>query len=75
MPHYRVYVLDEHGHLTGGFDLDCTEDDVAREHARTLADGHEAELWRLVAQFKFEDARHRPKRRRKAVAPSNGVRH
>jgi hypothetical protein len=36
MPHYHVYVLDEHGHLMGGFDLDCTDDDVAREHARTV---------------------------------------
>jgi hypothetical protein len=34
-----------------------------------LADGHEVQLWRLVAELKFDDPRHRPKRRRSARAP------
>jgi hypothetical protein len=58
-----------HGHLMGVFDIDRTDDDVAKEHARQLAGRHEVELWRLVAEFKFEDVQHRPRRRRKAFAP------
>jgi hypothetical protein len=69
MPHYRVYVLDEHGQYVGAVNLARTDDDAAKEHARRLADGHEVELWRLVARFKFDNPRDRPKRRRSAVAP------
>jgi hypothetical protein len=49
MPHYRVYVLDEHGQLVGVVNFDCTDDDAAKEHAKRLADSHEVQLWRLVA--------------------------
>jgi hypothetical protein len=55
MPHYRVYVLDEHSQLTAAVNLACTDDDAAKEHAKRLADGQEVELWRLVAQFKLDD--------------------
>jgi hypothetical protein len=68
MPQYRVYVLDDHGQLMVGVNLGCTDDDAAKEYAKRLADDHEVELWRLVAQFKFDDPRDRPKRRRNALA-------
>ena len=58
MPNYRVYVLDDHGQLVAGVNLGCTDDDAAKEHAKRLADGQEVELWRLVAQYKFDDRRH-----------------
>jgi hypothetical protein len=58
MPNYRVYVLDDHGKLVAGVNLGCTDDDAAKEHAKQLADGQEVELWRLVAQYKFDDRRH-----------------
>jgi len=57
MPHYRVYVLDETGQFNGALNLDCTDDDAAKEHAKRLAEGHEVELWRWVAQFKFDNPR------------------
>lgn len=60
MPHYRVYVLDEHGQLVGGVYHACADHDPAKEHARRLADGHKLELWRPVAQFKFDNPRGRP---------------
>ncbi|MGX9148084.1 hypothetical protein [Mesorhizobium sp. 128a] len=72
MPHYRVYVLNEDGQFMGGVNLACTDDDAAKEHARRLADGHEVELWRLVARFKFDNPRGRPaatKRRPRALGP------
>jgi hypothetical protein len=67
MPHYRVYVLDEHSQLTAAVNLSCTDDDAAKEHAKRLADGHEVELWRLVADFKLDNPPDRPKRRRRAL--------
>lgn len=60
MPHYRVYVLNEHGQFMGGVDLACIDDVAAKGHAKRLADGHEVELWRLVARFKFDIPRGRP---------------
>jgi hypothetical protein len=69
MPHYRVYVLDEHGQFMGGVNFARTDDDAAKEHARRLIDGREVELWRLVARFKFDNPRDGPKRRRSALVP------
>jgi hypothetical protein len=69
MPHYRVYVQNEHGQLVGVVNFDCTDDDAAKEHAKRLADGHGVQLWRMVAQFKFDNPRDRPKQRRSAFAP------
>jgi hypothetical protein len=34
MPHYRVYVLDEHGQLEGVLDVDLADDVSAKERAR-----------------------------------------
>jgi hypothetical protein len=47
MPHYRAYILDEHGHLIGAVNLDCADDEEAKERARQLG-GHRVELWRQV---------------------------
>jgi hypothetical protein len=46
MPHYRAYIFDEHGHLTGAVNFDCADDEEAKERARQL-DGS-VELWRQV---------------------------
>lgn len=37
----------------GAVNLACIDDDAAKEHANRLAVGHQVELWRLVARFKF----------------------
>ncbi|MBR1229035.1 MULTISPECIES: hypothetical protein [unclassified Bradyrhizobium] len=67
MPHYRVYVSDEHGRLVGVVNFDCTDDDAAKERAKQLGNGHEVQLWRQVTQFKFENPPDRSKRRRGAL--------
>ena len=54
MPNYRLYVLDAHGRFMSAINVACNDDDAAKEHAKRLADGHEVELWRLVAQLKLE---------------------
>lgn len=69
MSHYRAYVLDEHGRLGGVVNLDCPDDASATKRAGQLADGHEVQLWRLVAELKFDDPRHRSKPRRGSRAP------
>ena len=51
MPHYRTYILDEHGHLMGALRIDCIDDETAKEQAKQLLDGHDGELWQLVANF------------------------
>ncbi len=47
MPIYRAYVLDEQGHVVGAIDLECADDEEARESAKRLGDGG-IELWRQV---------------------------
>ena len=58
MPLYRVYIMDEEGQLEGVLNLDCANDLSAKTLAEQLADGHEVELWRLVAEFEVDVARH-----------------
>lgn len=51
MPHYRVYSLDEGGHIRAALDLTCENDDEAL--ARTSAIVEAIEIWqakRLVAR-------------------------
>jgi len=47
MPHYRAYILDEQGHVVGAVDLDCDDDDDARERVKQLR-GEHVELWRQI---------------------------
>ena len=47
MPHYRVYIIEEHGRLVGAAEFDCADDQEAKERAREF-DGQHAELWRQV---------------------------
>lgn len=59
MPHYRVQVLDQSGDLKGAVDLDCANDEAAKERVRVVLEGHgaehSAELWRLVALLELND--------------------
>ena len=43
---YRAYILDEDGHITGVHELDCANDDEAKEKAAQLLDGHDLDVWR-----------------------------
>jgi hypothetical protein len=55
MPHYRVYVLDEHGQLVGVVNFDCLDDASAKGQVGRLVDGHDVQLWRLVAELQSDD--------------------
>ena len=63
MPHYRAFLLDKHGQLGSVVNLHCPDDASATERAGRLADGHEVQLWGLVAEIKFDDPQQRHKRR------------
>ena len=42
---YRLYFLDEAGHIQGVVEFDCANDADAIAHAKTYADGRAMELW------------------------------
>jgi hypothetical protein len=51
---YRACILDKDGQFLGPIELMCTEDETAKQFAKQLVDGHDAELWqqdRQIAKF------------------------
>jgi hypothetical protein len=57
MAEYRAYIVKEDGHFGKAVDLFCEDDEVAKERAKQLVDGHDVELWQLgrkVATFKHK---------------------
>jgi len=55
MPGYRIYQVDEEGHITGrAVEITCDTDDEAIELARQYVDGLAIEVWnraRLVKRL------------------------
>jgi hypothetical protein len=52
---YRADIIGVDGRIVRAIDLICPGDDVAKEHARSLVDSNDVELWygsRMVAKFK-----------------------
>jgi len=43
---YRAYILDDDGRIIGVHELNCADDDEAKEKAAQLLDGHDLEIWR-----------------------------
>ena len=62
MPHYRVHILDQFGNLLGAVDLDCTDDEAAKERIEQLLLGQGGELWRRVAVFEPNETSEQPLR-------------
>jgi hypothetical protein len=57
MATYRADLINVDGSIFRAIDLGCPSDDVAKEHAQSLVEGHDVELWqgsRLVAKFKHK---------------------
>lgn len=55
MAHYRAYLLDQHRHVISVANLQCADEQDARERARQLVDVNDIELWQLdrrIAVFK-----------------------
>ena len=64
MQHYRVHILDRDGELMGAVELDCTDDEAAKERVEQLMHGHSIELWRRVARFRPNNPSAQPSRER-----------
>lgn len=46
MPDYRVYPIDEKGHIVGSPKiLTCDEEEEAVRKAKSLVNGHDIEVW------------------------------
>ena len=45
MAHYRLYLLDDTGHIREGMDLDCANDDAAMAIASAYVDRCAVEVW------------------------------
>jgi hypothetical protein len=58
MAEYRAYLIGENGRIQKAIDLICPNDEVAKEEARQLVDGHDVELWQLGR--KVESFKHKP---------------
>lgn len=60
MPDYRLYFLDQGGHIGGVVEMACIDDVEAAELARAHNDGRAMELWnrdRKVVAFKSDETR------------------
>ena len=56
MAEYRAYFIGTDGRFLRAVELVCPDDDVAKEYARQLVDGHDVELWqgdRKIEAFKL----------------------
>ena len=54
MTDYRVYFIGDDGHFLGAVNLDCPDDEAAKEYAKQFINGHDIELWqrdRIIAKF------------------------
>jgi hypothetical protein len=63
MPDYRLYFLDQAGHIGGVVEMACLDDEEAAELARAHNDGRAMELWhrdRHVRAFARDEDRDRP---------------
>jgi hypothetical protein len=61
MPHYRLYILDQRGEVEGAVDLDCIDDEAAKERTKVVLGDHCGELWRLVTAPDADHSSAKPK--------------
>jgi hypothetical protein len=55
MAEYRAYLIGIDGHFLRAVELVCPDDEIAKEYAKRLVDGHDVELWqgeRKIETFK-----------------------
>jgi hypothetical protein len=57
MVEYRAYIMSD-DHIVQAVDLECPDDDAAKDRAKKLVDGPDVELWQLgpkVGTFKHRE--------------------
>ena len=63
MPEYRASLVSEDGSVLRSILLVCPDDEIAKEYARQLVDGHAIELWqgeRRVGKFSSREGKAAP---------------
>ena len=60
MTHYRLYLLDDEGHIRRGIDLDCADDDEAVATAAAYVDGCAVEVWEKTRRVRRLPASNAP---------------
>jgi hypothetical protein len=58
MPNYRAYILAPDGRIMRPVDLECPDDEAAKEAAKQLVNIHDVELWHGAR--KIETFKHKP---------------
>jgi hypothetical protein len=53
--HYRVYLIDDDGHIKKAVDLECENDDQAKKQAQQFVDSCSVELWQGGRQIAVLD--------------------
>ena len=54
MRQYRTYLIDQDGRISNAIDMECTDDEQAKECAKKFLSNRNAELWledRLIAIY------------------------
>lgn len=51
MADYRAYILTSDGRIMEPVELDCPDDDAAKEAAKQLVDGCDVELWQRARKL------------------------
>jgi hypothetical protein len=72
---YRAYMIRWDGHIIYRVDIECDDDEAAKERAKLLMDGHDVELWdgaRKIAEFKTAHCKTAHKAVKKAAAAASG---
>jgi hypothetical protein len=77
MAHYRAYLLDRHRKVISVANLQCDDEQEARERVQQLVDVNDIELWQLDRRIAvFEAAMNRtPKAARQTSAGEGRDRH
>ena len=55
---YRAFLIGPDGHIIDSVELECENDEAAKERCKLLMDGYDIELWdgpRMVAEFKISE--------------------
>jgi hypothetical protein len=58
VPKYRIFVLDDEGHILLPDVIEATDDDWAKSIARSFAHSHDVELWlddKKIGTIKHEE--------------------
>jgi hypothetical protein len=57
---FRAYIVGEDGHFIRSVELVCPDEEVAKQYAEQLVDGHDVELWQAGRRISLFKKKSRP---------------